>query len=91
MLHMAYYQDSKMSLGTPLSRIFVTLVKLSCACGWRRPRLYVYIYIYKTRLQRCRKEAAFDILWRGVCRLHVKPLFLPNDISTPSVRADSSS
>ena len=26
-----------------------------------------------------------------VCCLHIKPLFLPNDISTPKVRADSSS
>ena len=25
------------------------------------------------------------------CCLHIKPLFQPNDISTPSVRADSSS
>ena len=27
----------------------------------------------------------------NVCRLHIKPFFLLNDISSPSVRADSSS
>ena len=39
----------------------------------------------------CGFTCAVSLAATAVCCLRIKPFFLPNDISTPSVRADSSS
>ena len=55
-------------------------------------RVYLVCLLPLTLLRTgCEHEALRSTLLRddGVCCFHIEPFVLPNDISTPNVRADS--